>query len=715
MTSKNSFWDSMKLNLNRRNSVTFVTYLVLAAILPIFSWVTLSATKSQALEYNDKTDPVLFITQLRKMFVACNYFDALPMVLIIGIAIFAGIQGFYYLHSKVKMDMYLSQPVDTKRRFAVIYLNGFFIFASAYFVSQVFSILIALPYKIVDGRMIVIMLTNYVYACLFYLMVYSIAILATILTGNLITAILGTGVFLLYGMCWQFCIESLRSVCYLTYVSSSGGLLRNGDTAVNGLYNITIMRPLIQYTSLGELINTMILATREAASAGIFNEFLKNFAKNSVELLLVDALLVIGCLFFYSKRKSESAGISMTFSWMKPVIELVIVIPAGLLGGLLIGEFGGESIVFYVVGIIMAVVIVHIVIQLIYEGNMLAGIGKKALPLLGACLVATILVYTYYATGISGYDSYVPDKAQLESAAYYCHAEAIEGAFYDFDKNNVSYYEDYLFGKMEYKDYENIVEIAKRSAEVNDRKVIKTNELVNFLVCYRLKNGKEVSRKLYLDPENLRTEMNKLLSSDAYKESIFQVLDKNWDTTKEKINVHITTKEDERYISKNQFMELKECYRKDCELYDYDFATKHFPVARIEINIGYCTVNNPIYPEYTNTIAYLENAGIEIKSAYDVDEIAKLDIEYYSYDGGETKKVESYTDAAQVKEILDCMEYRCGDAGWYDYYKAIGGEVASEGYINYTITKKNAEIEDCYLKQDAKLPEYVKKALEGYY
>ena len=56
----------------------------------------------------------------------------LKIALVCALAVLLAVQGFSWMDSKRKLDLYLSVPVSSRKRFAVIYLNGAAIFAVCY-------------------------------------------------------------------------------------------------------------------------------------------------------------------------------------------------------------------------------------------------------------------------------------------------------------------------------------------------------------------------------------------------------------------------------------------------------------------------------------------------------------------------------------------------------------------------------------------------------
>ncbi len=76
-------------------------------------------------------------------------FQPMCMLPVAILAILIAVQGFSYLYDRKKVDMYHSVPVSAKRRFAVIYLNGFLM----YIIPALFGICIGILMAAAQGSL----------------------------------------------------------------------------------------------------------------------------------------------------------------------------------------------------------------------------------------------------------------------------------------------------------------------------------------------------------------------------------------------------------------------------------------------------------------------------------------------------------------------------------------------------------------------------------
>ena len=119
-------------------------------------------------------------------------------MLVTVVSVICAIQGFSYLYSRKKVDLYHSVPVKKSRRFAVIFTNGILICFVPYLVNLLLAMVIAWFSGGMDGHIFSKALIAAVLHLLLYLGIYGFAILAVMLTGNLVITVFATVIFLVY-------------------------------------------------------------------------------------------------------------------------------------------------------------------------------------------------------------------------------------------------------------------------------------------------------------------------------------------------------------------------------------------------------------------------------------------------------------------------------------------------------------------------------------
>lgn len=128
-------------------------------------------------------------------------------------------------------------------------------------------------------------------------------------------------------------------------------------------------------------------------------------------LCFTAALLAASCLL-YLRRKSESAEDHFAFPIPKGVIRFLVTAAGGLGFGLILNQQGWGSFLF---GAVAGSLIAHVVVEAIYSRGFRR--MKRSLPWYGAFLVAFVVFYGILATGCFGYDTRIPNTADVEAVA----------------------------------------------------------------------------------------------------------------------------------------------------------------------------------------------------------------------------------------------------------------------------------------------------------
>lgn len=119
-------------------------------------------------------------------------------MIIVLLSLILGVTSFSWLHSRKKVDFYHSLPVRREKLFFVNYLDGALILFFAYAVNLLLGLLVAMVNGIAPGDVIPAAFGASGFLFLHFVMLYSVTVLAMVLTGNILVGILGTGVLHLY-------------------------------------------------------------------------------------------------------------------------------------------------------------------------------------------------------------------------------------------------------------------------------------------------------------------------------------------------------------------------------------------------------------------------------------------------------------------------------------------------------------------------------------
>ncbi|MCM1136245.1 MAG: DUF6449 domain-containing protein [Clostridium sp.] len=715
MTSKNSFLVSMKENSKRRLWVWMLSALFFVLALPVTVSITLSQKENTLKYLIDVYGEALAQEALHERLVnnMCGQlgFAGGIFIFVIIVAIASGIQGFSYLYNRKKIDFYMGMPVKRKKRFLIIWLNGIILYVIPYLLGLIISLLIAAGNGAVDGRVLLSAAAAFGVNLLFYLCIYHMAILALMLTGNMVITGLGFLVFCLYEYVVRETLNSYKAM-FFRYFNYYGA-----DAA-------PVLSPFIWYEKIQSTFNY------------------KNTMEAGYIMALAAFALVIGVLAYvcYLKRPAEAAGKAMTFNVTKPVIKVLLTVPMALLAGLLIADsvnytprVSQEGIGYMVFTIAVVLVLGNGLIQAIYEFDVKGFLHAKSHILISG--VFTALIFLIFRYDLTGYDSYIPKPEQIESFVFLpSYYEEAFGSGARFDENgeylsDEAYGEKYMFlGQKEeicqladisIKAYNQLFDKYHDSSEWN---VEETGRWADALLVYRLKNGREVRRQIWVNVEDEATALllDKIIGSEKFKTGYFPGASENLMALLEnngsyKINASYGNMVYWEDMSKKEMMEFLKIYQEDLKRANFSNVKASLPVGvgRISImeelpdNASYYSrstrswyVGMNIYPFYEDCIAWLKEHGYYMDSQLKIEDVEHIQVI--------NNNTEIYNKLAEEQKMTAGSaplgeNYTAAKAVDYAYYGGMDyGEdtIDTRVYVDYSEGPELEKIGECIYPQD---------------
>ena len=689
MTSKSLFLVSMKENSKRRLWVWVISVLGFMLFLPLCVALRISQIHQQAewmiLSYGAEAAEKIIHENLLSSVKDMLGLSVIPFILTVILAVVSAVQGFSWLYNRKKIDFYMGMPVKRSKRLLIIWLNGILIYLVPYILGQVIGMVIAAGNQGLDAGVVKVIFQALFVNLLLYLCVYHMAMLAVMLTGNIVITGMGFLVFCLY--------EWLVLRVDYTYKSRFFRYFRSYS-------NRDAMRfsPFKMYLEIAE---------NQAAMTGRMTTIL---------LMVLFAVLVGGlaCLAYF-KRPAEGAGKAMVFGFTKPIIKILLVVPMALVVGDMIandvnyaperGLHGGGYVLFTLA---LATILGCAVIQVLYEFDIKGALHQKRHILISGVLVAFFfLIYRY---DLLHYDSYVPDAADVESFAFYPyqydHADYLDLWFEPGQEGNERIYADRY---MHLTNAEDICALAEYSMKKYNKEMAEyenggynadvtmdSNAYWSVAdVTYRLKNGRETKRRLWIDvnDENIAGYLDRIIGSDEFKQGylmaasgkLSQVIEQNEEY---EINAYYGNEVYRQKLTQAEILELLECYQADMEFYNFTNVKESTPVDIIMITFtkevssgiyGRGTASTEmginIYPFFENSIACLKKFGFYMERKVNIEDIDRIYITNYNW--------EAYNELQDNGEIgINDMPVAVKDYG--------DDEIDTKIYANYT---KRADIE----------------------
>lgn len=623
MTSKNSFLVSIRENQKRRIWGWVISILAQFMLYPGFMIIYLSRINANYRD-GDYTD-VVYHKQLVGAAADAVGFQPFALLPVLFLGVVLAVQGFSYLYDRKKVDMYYSVPVSMKRRFFVVYVNGIFIYLLPALIWNLLAWIIAAAEGAFSLGGLAECAVAFVGNFIFFLVVYHTAMLAVMLTGHaLITA---CAVTVLLTVEWWIVqvVNTLKDAFYEhADMFFSAGKMECKFCAV--MEYLPVVNKLKHTAELGEAVRLASVT----------------YAKWIALALIAFAL----AWFCYIKRPAESAGSAIAFRLIKPFVKVIISVIVGFLAYILTEEatYHNKPVAF--LGLIVGTVLCCALMEVIYDFDIRSAF--KHLVSSGTAAVIVLIIFCIYQFDIFGYDAYIPDADKVESVAV--DIGPYQRYFEWTDESTESLYEaDYLAENMFFTDVDAVCELARRSYEAEGRHIRRKEKWEDaraVSVLYRLKSGKEVSRYFYVEIGNPENEelLNRLIGSKEYKEGYYQIYQDNlpFETYRKRMKIYYNNGASESAVSASHAEELREALIKDMEQYDFSMARNNRVCGYIQMGMTgeYTAWTLPIYENFTNTIALLQEQNAYHPLELHAEDIRSLEIVNYHYDEIDDLKAE---------------------------------------------------------------------------
>ncbi len=743
MTLKNFFsakcggFAGYRENLKRRSWVCLLCVLVLILVLPIRHAMEINADLqilTRDSEYLTGTS-LTAAEWLNEQFMRDFTGDILTAIVIAGLAVAFAIQGFSWMNSSRKLDLYFSVPISSRRRFRIIYTNGILFFAVTYLFMMLLTALTATLMGAGSALTWVTVILMYLGNMIFYLAVYNLTLIAAMLTGKVLITLCGTVVLFGYEFLVRTLIDYLSRTFYRTYSMYSSF----------GEENLTspVFEWMIQLTQ----INDRMLDSGVSLP----------FVWDSVGLLAVQAL-VYGCIawLLYRKRRAEAAGKAMAFAVSKPIIKFALVIPISLLVALWFWELSSESLIFAGIGMAASLLIGHGLIQVIYEADIRSVLHRKG-QLLAAAILSSAVFAGFYLD-VTGYDAYIPESDEIRETAISLSNDIYSMRVYDdlFEKD-MKYIsrDDYMLENLQMSEpavIEAVRELALQDQAIEEDRQRFGAQYHTATIRYTLQNGRKVYRDIIMEKAECVPQLDVILQSPQYQQIRYQVLDERFAQHLPEMEVTCSDGVSEWDVPKDTDR-LTEALAQDLKQYDYSLIREKLPVG--EVVFHFHTVDRrgnrdnyqwgyPVYASFSETLGVLADNDIRLNmnngSFVSPDDVAELTltcwnsqvvletedrpvevIQETTYYGetaakeilGETdwSVTETFTDREDLEAILPAVypQNLLNIAGSSMHVHPIGQEY--EIILTFRAERKQQMRHVTFSVLDEKLPEYIRERL----
>lgn len=625
MTSRISYSKLSKENRKRNLGVMLITVLAffIKAVIFVMSMKTCET-------YDD------FISIMRPNMMMAG--------VVIGLAVVSAGGSLYYLHSRSQTDFYESLPIKRTMLFRISALNSLLVFVIPLIIEEAVEFVVA-GQQILGGSVFAV-----ASSVLWYLFVFAATwltmALAMIMTGNIIVGVLGFGVFATYFPIVLYNIFPLYANSFFKTYSG-----RTADSIYNSITNC---------------LSPVWIGLRGMA---YINTSTRIELKYMALLLLWIIGLYVLCQLLYNKRSAESAGRAMAFPKANTVIKILLVIPSALYSGIIFYTFGSENSIYWLIfGVVFGVIVVHALIECIYQFDVRAVFTHKKQMIFA--MICSLFIMVSFSADIFGYDRYVPKESALDdiviqpadSNPYGYWGKGQTGLKNDAMKLALSMIKESVEVKKNTDESDRasdagesatIYEKTYRGFFVNSvsKQEVYSND-IDISVTYNRKNGQKVNRSYTLRSKKAKQLYSQLYATREFKQDMYSLYTGNYNKIQEIYWSGIDT----RYLNltdaeKKQFLDT---YLNELAGLSYDEVRSTVPIGRFDLSAKGETENTTevfdtyyVYPSFTKTIAFLKAKDCQAdKTIADLD-ITSLDITTDEEGNGNTQ----YT--VSDKKIID--------------------------------------------------------------
>lgn len=455
---------------------------------------------------------------------------------LIGVGLLVGITTFKFITGKKTVNVYYSLGIKRQKLFAAKYLSGLTLIALSVLLPMLVSLIANI--SVLGTNKFMFPAFAYLTLGMFSVAAVSYTITAVVFTlvGTVFEGALFSGILILFPEILFQCLEVLiQKLVFGTPLGTnfSTSSIYVGETTASLAKTFENFNPL-RYLSKGLFTYSLADAKGQVVSYDNGGAVAWS-APNFLPILLwiaFAALLFLGGMFFYKRRKAEIGG----FIGKNRVMNFIGIFLIGIFGFVLTFN------VLHAKGMAVAIAVGAVVFAVIYVGLsflLLRNVRQfvKELPALPVQLAIVAVIFVFFATGYFGAANKIPETADIQSAQItmpntnYTTVNTGGGGLYfmmGMPSANTQPYGEYTSEKdidFVRSVHEKLVETGKTEATKLDSEFNGTYP-ISVKIVYKLKNGKEVLRCYYGVSAEILKELQKADKTD-YQQSVYKKIFKD--------------------------------------------------------------------------------------------------------------------------------------------------------------------------------------------
>lgn len=681
MISRRSYWAKWLENIKRRGWTFVLCAAVMLLLGPVFLSVNLTGLYNGG-AFGSQTSEEMDL-MMRTAFVSHIGFSQIWVFPALFFAVLFAVQGFCWLYSRQKMDLYMSVPVSSVKRYVMIWGNGIVCYAGLSFTGLLLCWATGAVFGVMSCYAAAQSMAAWAFQMLAFLAMYHVSLVAVMLTGNVLTALLGCAVLFSYEPAMRILYNHLKTMFYYSYCSADA----------ERMMRLPWLSPFAGTLDLFERV-----CYRDGYLVGVpgTGGLTWQFGIQTGLLVICAASAGIFAYWLYRKRKTESYHRSVAFSPLAAVLELALLVPFGMAAGMAVAKMSGDSGIFLFGGCLLGTVCGHAMIRLVYKRELKEVLGGKAV--FAVSLTAAACFLGLFRFDWTGYDSYIPASREVRAVSVSLESDYSAFGNYEeplWESGSVDMEEE-LLEKMASENTETIESVLWLAKKWRDKGMPgtvrdfeagadtgyisegegKNENLRRWVVCYTMQGGRKVYRRFFADMEADQDKIDIIMKDPSYQRVRYQIFSPMFEERLGEMKISFANGRTETLYTAEKG-ELLEALRTDFRQYGYSLISDSIPEGKICFELkskegGQDSTRiweYPLYKSFEKTGEVLARNGIEVRdwqTLYCADEVDEIRISYYHYEGKNKGLFEGeklpeqeitavFTDRDQVEELLKAL------------------------------------------------------------
>lgn len=589
MTSEISFRKIVRENARGRKWLPFLVSVVGFLVLVIGYYFALGPYKAA---YSVREYSVEYVLSAAEYYVGVK--SGVMAVLAVCGSLLAGYSGFMWLHSQEQVDFYHSTAVRRNRLFSAIFTSGALQVLIPFIICDLLAVLLVPALRgVASWEIISIGLRGMALAILEFLSLYATVVLAVMLSSRIMTTIVMTAIFWIYGPILQMV---LRGTCETFFDT----LVFNSDDSLFWLSPVLLIMAVVVEE-----------VPRYAGCLGI---------------LIYGVLSFALAMRVYRVRPSEAAGNAFPFRRESPIVKILILIPVSLGFGMILGTIASTGGSYYqnvnmfwaVFGVLFGGFLGHSVLELLFQPDFRNIKTHWKSGAIGTA--ATMAVFLFIALDPMRINLWIPDSSDV--AAMSVDADTDEWLTADY----TGYYPD--VDPAFVTEYNALYELAQtcvgnRAAGKNVAEAGSDSTYVT--IGYQMTNGRKAYRRYLIGQDEVNSALEKSSESEEFRRQYYVTAHLPENIEYLYVDTWEVGKRDPQgfALSADEAAKLTQALAEDSASQSLTQLMDQTPTATLTLVRGEETGDNLeydmpyygdleiyLYPSYTNTNAVLEEIGI---------------------------------------------------------------------------------------------------------